>query len=76
MHHGWNHQNTHIKTGILYNKLRDGGKIEHYSRKINLNSDKKHNWLSELKPLNDKIRCDSNHIPADIVSDLISNDEI
>jgi hypothetical protein len=66
---------THIKSGILYNKLKDVGKIEPYQKKINLNSDKKRNWFSELKLLNDKTKCDSATIPADIVSDLISNEE-
>lgn len=42
----------------------------------NLNSDKKRNWFLELKSLNNKTRCDSAAIPADIVSDLISNEEI
>ena len=42
---------THIKSGILYNKLKDVGKIEPYSKKINLNSDKKRNWFSELSHL-------------------------
>jgi len=63
---------THIKSGILYNKLKDGGKIEPYSKKINLNSNKKRNWFSELQSLNDKTRCDSAAIPANIVGDLIS----
>ena len=67
---------THIKSGILYNKLKDVGKIEPYSKKINLNSDKKRNWFSKLKSLNDKTRWDSAPIPADIVTDLISNGEI
>ena len=51
------------------------GKTNPYQKKINLNSDKKRNWLSELKSLNDNIRCDLATIPADIVADLISNDE-
>jgi len=67
---------THIKSGILYNKLKDVGKIEPYQKKINLNSDKKRNWDSPLESLNDKTKCDSYPIPADIVSDLISNEEI
>jgi hypothetical protein len=67
---------THIKSGILYNKLKDVGKIEPYSKKINLNSDKKRNWFSELKSLNDKTNCDSDAIPSDIVGDLISKEEI
>jgi len=66
----------HIKSGILYNKLKDVGKIEPYSKKINLNSDKKKNWFVELKSLNDKTTCDSDAIPADIIVDFISNDEI
>ena len=52
------------------------GKIESHSKKINLNSDKKRNWFSELKSLNDKTKCDSVAIPADIAGNLISNDEI
>ena len=67
---------THIKSGILYNKFKDVGKIELYSKKINLNSDKKRNWFSELKSLNDKTKCDSAAIHADFVADLISNEEI
>ncbi|MDH3203150.1 MAG: hypothetical protein OEL81_00535 [Nitrosopumilus sp.] len=51
-------------------------KIESYQKKVNLNSDKKRNWFSELKSLNDKTKCDSAAIPADIVSNLISNEEI
>ena len=49
--------------------------IEEETREINLNSDKKKNWFSELKSLNDKTKCDSVATPADIVSDLIPNDE-
>jgi len=67
---------THIKSGILYNKLKDVGKIEPYQKKINLNSDKKRNWFSELKSLNDKTKCDSVAIPADIVANLISKEEM
>ena len=67
---------THIKSGILYNKLKDVGKIEPYSKKINLNSDKKRHWDSDLESLNEKTKCNSYAIPADIVSNLISNDEI
>jgi len=67
---------THIKSGILYNKFKGVGKIEPYSKKINLNSDKKRNWFSELKSLNDNTNCDSAAIPADIVTDLISKEEI
>ena len=50
------------------------GKIEEYERKINLNSDKKRFWLSDLESLNDDSFCDSVPIPADMVSDLIAKD--
>ena len=52
------------------------GKIDPYQKKINLNSDKKRNWFSELRSLINKTSCDSAVIPADIVSDLISKEEI
>ena len=58
--------------------MADGSFRENWSnsKKINLNSDKKKNWFSELKSLKDKTNCDSAAIPTDIVSDLISNEEI
>jgi len=67
---------THIKSGILYNKLYKVGKIEPYWKKINLNSDKKRMWFSELKSLKDRSFCDSAPIPTDIVADLISKEEV
>jgi len=69
-------KNTHIKSGILYNKLHKVGKIEKYWKKINLNSDKKRFWLSELKSLNDDSFCDSVPISADIMADLISKKDV
>jgi len=69
-------RNTHIKSGILYNKLNDVGKIETYEKKINLNSDKKRFWLSELKSLNDGTFCDSIPIPIDLVGKLVSKEEV
>jgi hypothetical protein len=66
---------THIKSGILFNKLKDVGKIETYEKKINLNSDKKRLWISELKSLNDKTFCDSMPIPIDLVGEIISKDD-
>jgi hypothetical protein len=59
----------------LFNKLKDVGKIETYEKKINLNSDKKRLWLSELKSLNDETFCDSMPIPIDLVGYLISKDD-
>lgn len=69
-------RNTHIKSGILYNMLKKVGRIETYEKKINLNSDKKRFWLSELKSLNDGTFCDSIAMPIDIVGKLVSKDEV
>ena len=67
---------THIKSGILYNRLKKVGKIEDYEKKINLNSDKKRFWDSDLISLQDKKMCDSVPIPADLVGELIGKEEI
>ncbi|MDE1726093.1 MAG: DNA polymerase [Thaumarchaeota archaeon] len=67
---------THIKSGILYNMLKKVGKIEEYEKKINLNSDKKRFWLSELKSLNDRSFCDSVSMPIDLVGKLVSKEEV
>lgn len=68
---------TRIKSGILFNRLNDVGKIEEYERKINLNSDKKRFWIpAELKSLNDGSFCDSVPIPADMVADLIAKEDL
>jgi hypothetical protein len=67
---------THIKSGILFNRLKDVGKIEEYEKKINLNSDKKRFWLSELKSLKDNSFCDSVSMPIDLVGKLVSKEEV
>lgn len=67
---------THIKSGILYNRLKKVGKIEEYEKKINLNSDKKRLWDSDLESLNDGKMCDSVPIPADIVGELIGKEDL
>ncbi|MGI0074155.1 MAG: DNA polymerase [Nitrosotalea sp.] len=67
---------THIKSGIIYNKLDKIGKIEEYEKKIGLNSDRKRYWHSELKSLKEKTFCDSSPIPIDVVDDIISKKEI
>ena len=67
---------THIKSGIIYNKLDKIGRIEEYEKKIGLNSDRKRYWHSELKSLKEKVFCDSSPIPIDIVGDIISKKEI
>jgi hypothetical protein len=67
---------THIKSGIIYNKLDKIGKIEEYEKKIGLNSDRKRNWFSDLKSLKEKTFCDSVPVPIDLVDDVISKKEI
>ena len=44
--------------------------------KINLNSDKKRFWLSELKSLNDGMFCDSVAMPIDLVGKLVSKEDV
>jgi len=67
---------THIKSGILYNRLKKVGKIEPYEKKIGLNSDKKRFWDSDLESLQDKKICDSVPIPADLVGELIGTEDV
>jgi len=67
---------THIKSGILYNRLKKVGKIESYEKKIGLNSDKKRFWDSDLESLNSKKMCDSVPIPADLVGELIGKEDV
>lgn len=62
----------HVKSAILYNKLKSIGKIEEYKKKINLNSDKKRFWSGELTSLNDKSFCDSAPININMVSDILA----
>ncbi len=66
----------HIKSGIIYDKLDKIGVIEEYEKKINLNSDMKRYWFSDLESLNDKKFCDSSAIPIDVVGDIISKNEL
>lgn len=63
---------THLKSGIVYDRLSNIGKFENYEKKISLNSDKKRFWLSDLKSLDDKTMCDSMPIPINLVQDTIS----
>lgn len=63
---------VHIRSGIIFNKLKDVNKIVEYEKKIRLNSDKKRSWLpAELKSLKDKSFCDSTPINAELVADII-----
>ena len=52
------------------------GKIESYEKKIGLNSDKKRFWDSDLESLQDNKMCDSVPIPADLVGELISKEDL
>ena len=63
---------THIKSGILYDKIKNVGKIERYKKKIALNSDKKRFWDSDLESLKDKKYCDSLPLNATLVADKIA----
>jgi hypothetical protein len=63
---------THVKGGIMHNKLKNIGKIEEYEKKIGLNSDKKRFWLGDLCSLNDNSCVDSVPINANLVADIIS----
>lgn len=67
---------TRIKSGILYNRLKDVGKIIPYEKKMNLNSDKKRFWLDSLESLNDGKMCDSMPIPIDLVGEIISKEDV
>jgi|APSaa5957512535_1039671.scaffolds.fasta_scaffold17890_2 hypothetical protein len=64
---------THIKGGIVRDKIEDIGKIEEYDKKIFLNSDRKRFWFSQLTSLNKKTFCDSAPMPADMIDEIISN---
>ena len=67
---------THIKSGILFNRLKDVGKITPYEKKMNLNSDKKRFWLNSLESLDDEKMCDSMPIPIDLVGEIISKEDV
>lgn len=62
----------HIKGGIIYNKIKDIGKIKKYEKKINLNSDKKRFWIGDLKSLKEKVCCYSAPWNANQVADIIA----
>ncbi len=67
---------THIKSGILFNRLKNVGKITPYEKKMNLNSDKKRFWLDSLESLHDGKMCDSMPIPIDLVGEIISKEDV
>jgi len=67
---------THIKGGIVYDKIADIGKIETYDKRIGLNSDRKRYWFTDLESLNEQKFCDSVPIPIDLMNDIISKNEI
>jgi hypothetical protein len=63
---------THIKSGIVFNKLRTVGKIEQYEKKIGLNSDRKRMWIDEMQSLKETKLCDSMPININLVADIIA----
>lgn len=63
---------THIKSGILFNRLKSVGKIERYEKKIGLNSDYKRLWLDELKSLHETKMCDSAPLNVNLVADILA----
>lgn len=63
---------THIKTGILFNRLKKVGKIEQYEKKIGLNSDRKRLWFDDLESLHETKLCDSAPININMVGDIIA----
>ena len=65
---------THIKSGILFNRLKSVGKIERYEKKIGLNSDKKRMWFSDLESLHESKMCDSAPININLVGDIIAKE--
>jgi hypothetical protein len=50
--------------------------LKTYEKKINLNSDRKRLWDSDLESLNDEKMCDSVPIPADLVGNLIGKKDL
>ena len=64
---------VHIKSGIIFNKLKDVNKIVEYEKRIKLNSDQKRHWTPvELLSLRDGTYCDSTPINAGLVADIIA----
>jgi len=67
---------THIKGGIVHDKIDQIGKIETHEKKIGLNSDRKRYWFSDLESIDEQTFCDSVPIPIDLVGDIISKNEV
>jgi len=66
---------THIKSGIMYNKLDQIGKFEVYKKKIGLNSDRKRFWPVNLESIDDKTCCYSVPIKMQLHEDIGEEDE-
>ena len=65
---------THIRSGILLNRIKLVGKIDQYEKKINLNGDKKRFWLNDLQSLNENVLCDSVPINVSILGAKMSTE--
>ena len=62
----------HIKSGLLYNRYKDIGKIEKYEKKTGLNSDMKRFWLAALPSFHDNNTCNSVPININLVADIVA----
>ena len=69
-------RNNRLRSSIIQDIISDIGKIKPITREFNLNADKKRDWFSELRSLDDKTKCDSAATPTDIVANSISEEEI
>ncbi len=63
----------HVRSAILYNKLKSIGKIEVYEKKIGLNSDRKRFWPENLESLQDDKRCDSVPYNINTIEDIVAD---
>jgi hypothetical protein len=65
---------THIRSGILYNRVKDIGMIQRYEKKIALNSDRKRLWIpTELFSLHERSLCESQPLNMDMLGEVIAD---
>lgn len=48
-------RNTRLRTAIIQNRLSDIGKFNEFTKKVNLNADRKRLWLEQLARVDDQI---------------------
>ena len=66
---------VHIKSGIIYNKLKEVSRIIEYEKKIKLNSDMKRAWQCDLIAVDDKSWCDSHTLSMDTFGSIVAKKE-